>query len=212
MNRVLLLVVVLASAANAQQMPNGTVDVYFQQLSRGGVPEGCSLVFTALTADTAYLKGAQVTMNGTIAIRSLDGKRLMFTGKLGTRTFEQQDSKWLEPHHFYFSSNTGTTAGKSKIAASETVGYKLLIADAREPSIARLMSDISKTGEFIVGFNRREKGQDVYTKVELSKSLTQHANGTAQITTNPNTEKEFDTCVLRLLGDIQTMPRAAPSK
>lgn len=208
----LFFAVLFAATANAQQMPNGTVDVYFQQLSRNGVLDGCSLVFTALTTDTAYLNGAQVTMNGSIAVRDLDGKRLMFTGKLGTRTFEQQDSKWSEPHYFYFATKTGTTAGKSKIAASETTGYKLLIADAMEPSITRLLVDIAKTGGFTVGFNRKENGQDVYVKVDLSKSLKQLANGAAQITVNPNTEKDFDVCIQQLVSDIQTKLRAAPSK
>lgn len=212
MLKVFLLMAVFSAAAHAQPIPNGTIDVYFQQLSRNGVPDGCSLVFTAVASDTAYRNGAQVTMNGSIAVRDVDGKRLMFTGKLGTRTFEESGSQWSAPHYFYFTTKTGTTAGKSKVIAAETAGYKLLIVDATEPPITRLIVEIAKTGSFTVGFNRRENGQDVYSRVDLSKSLKSLPNGSAEITTNTNTQKEFDACFVALVDDMMAKPSAPPGK
>ena len=195
----------------AQPLPMGTIDVYFQQLSKGGVPDGCSLVFTTNVADTAYLKGAQVTMNGSIAVRSLDGKSLSFTGKLGTRTFEQADSKWVEPVYFYFSTKNGTSAGKGKVIAAETQGYKLLIANAFDESVMRLIVDIAHTGNFTVGFNRKTNGQDVYSPVDVSVSLKQESDG-ARIVKNLETKKDFEECFIQLLGDLKAKLNTKPSK
>lgn len=200
--------------ANAQTLPNGTIDVYFQQLSRGGVMEGCSLVFTALTQDTAYLKGAQVTMNGSIAVRTIDGLRLSFTGKLGTRVFDSTISKstWTAPHYFYFTTTNGTTAGKVKVVAGETPGYKLLIGSATDDAISSLVLDIAKTGRFVAGFNRKAGGQDVYSIIDISTSLKQGPDGAAQITTNANTQKDFDGCFVRLISDLRAKLEAPPAK
>lgn len=197
-----LTTVFFATGVNAQQFSNGTVDVYFQQLSRDGVLDGCSLVFTSLVSDTAYSKGAQIVMNGSIAIRNLRKGQLSFTGKLGTKPFLDTTNRWIEPANFYFSSDSGTTAKVAKVIDSETKGYKLLIGDAFNDSIWTLIEDIINTGEFTVGFNRRPGGQDVYTRVTINTASQSNPDGTVQKTQTTVTPLAFNACFGRLVKDI----------
>lgn len=202
--RLVLTIVFFAAGVNAQQVSNGTADVYFQQLSRDGVLDGCSLVFTSLVSDTAYSKGAQIVMNGSIAIRTLGKGQLSFTGKLGTKPFLDTTNNWIEPANFYFSSDSGTTARVAKVIQSDTKGYKLLIGDAFNDKIFALIEDILRTGEFTAGFNRKLGGQDVYTLVEVNTSLRSNPDGTAQRTQSTVTPLAFNACLGRLFQQIKT--------
>ena len=199
---IVLITLMTCGSANSENLPSGTINAYFQQLSRAGVPDGCSLVFVANTSDTAYLKGAQVTMSGSIAVRDMNGTSLTFTGKLGTRAFDLLNSQWVAPHSFYFSSKNGTTAGKVKLSKSETPGYKLSIGSALDDPVAGLVIDIAKTGLFVVGFNRREGGQDVYSAIDISVALKATPGGRV-LTVNESTRKDFDACVTRLISNLK---------
>lgn len=176
------------SSAQSQEIPDGTIDVYFQQLSRGGILEGCSLVFTTSARDTANLKGAQVIMNGSIAIRNLQDARLSFTGKLGIKQVDKSNAKWEAPNHFFFSTANGSTAETAKIIESDTDGYRLLIGDAFDKKIWPILTDLIDRPEFTVGFNRKPDGQDVYSLVNMTLSLKNKADGSIGIINNPQTE------------------------
>jgi hypothetical protein len=186
--------------AFGQALDNGTVDVYFQQISSAGRLEGCSLVFTALEADTAYLRGKQIIMNGSLAVRTLSPSSLFFTGKLGTRPFDQS-TKWQEPEHFYFSTANGSTAGTAKVAASDTKGYRLLIAQMDEP-VMTVIREMVETREFTVGFNRKPGGQDVYTTIKIATSLRKDATGVPQKVFTDETAKSFAGCLSRLADSL----------
>jgi hypothetical protein len=196
-------VMLMAAGVNAQQISNGTVDVYFQQLSSDGVLNGCSLVFTSLVSDTAYSKGAQIVMNGSIAIRIVKKGQISFTGKLGTKPFLDTTNKWIEPANFYFSSDSGTTSEAAKVIDSDTQGYKLLIGNAFEGGILELLKDILRTGEFTVGFNRKPGGQDVYTLVKVNTSLKSNPDGTGEREQSNATPLAFNRCLGRLTEKVQ---------
>jgi hypothetical protein len=186
----------------AQSLDSGTYDVYFQQLSRDGQLDGCSLVFTALANDTAYLRGEQIVMNGSLAIRTLSGEDLAFTGKLGTRQLLASSPKWDAPAHFYFSTRNGSTAGIAKVIESDTEGYRLLIGRATDDGFMRMLKDMAGTGEFTVGFNRKPGGQDVYSSIKMNVALTKDSNGVASRITNDETPRDFFKCMSRLAAKL----------
>lgn len=180
-----------------QDMSDGTVDVYFQQGSSDGMLESCSLVFTSLVRDFATKRGAQIIVNGSIAIRKLGPDRLMFSGKLGTRPFATQQD-WQPPAHFFFATESSSTAGLAKIAASDTPGYKLLLAQMDDEMI-KFLRELSKSGQFTAGFNRKPGGLDVTTPIKLNVSLTKDANGNAARVVNEETRADFFSCLGKLI-------------
>lgn len=206
MKKFALVTILTAISASAQAqgvgLPDGTVDVYFQRLSRDGILDGCSLVFTTLMRDTAYLKGEQIVLNGSIAIRNFKDSQLSFTGKLGTRRVSSPNMTWFAPANFYFSTPNGTTAGTAKIIESETPGYRLLIADAFHEKIMAVVTDIIKEAEFTVGFNRKVGGQDVYSVVKMNVALKQNRDGSAAMVTDSKTAYDFSDCMAKLTTDI----------
>jgi hypothetical protein len=188
--------------ALAQPLEAGTYDVYFEALTREGVLDGCSLVFTALVYDTAYLQGAPVLVNGSFAVRSINGLDLALTGKLGTRQ-AAGSAQWVAPAHFYFaSSNGGTTAGQSQFVEAETPGYKLLIANALLDPTLKILDGMSQTGEFVVAFNRKPGGQDVHVPIRMNVSLRKDQNGNATRTLNKEIGDAFFKCVSDLAGTV----------
>lgn len=198
------MLLLLPICAGAQALDDGTVDVYFQQITRQGELEGCSLVFTALTKDHAYYRGRQVIMNGSLAVRTLSGKELLFTGKLGTRQWLLNGpSAWEPPVHFHFATKNGSTAKHAKVAESDTEGYRLLIGPAAVPEVATLLEEIAETGEFSVGFNRKAGGQDVYSPIKINVSLKRDANGNAMRVTNDRTAADFFECTSRLAKSLR---------
>jgi hypothetical protein len=197
--KLLALLLLLPVVACAQALDDGTVDVYFQQITREGELEGCSLVFTALTRDHAYRRGAQIIMNGSVAVRTLDRTDLVFTGKLGTREWKSGGpGPWEEPTHFHFATKTGSTAKHAKITKSDTTGYRLLIGPALEPEVMAIFKDMAETGEFTVGFNRAPGGQDVYSPIKINVALKRDASGNAVRSENDGTGKDFFDCMTRL--------------
>jgi hypothetical protein len=200
----LALLLPTATLAGAQPLDDGTIDVYFQQISRQGMLEGCSLVFTALARDHAYLRGAQVVMNGSIAVRTLGNNDLLFTGKLGTRRWQGDgpSKEWEAPAHFHFATKNGSTAEHAKITQAETPGYKLLIARATEDGVFTLVKEMTATGEFTVGFNRKPDGQDVYSPIKINVALTRDERGNVIQTRNDETGREFAACLSRLAVDL----------
>jgi hypothetical protein len=198
-----MLLAALPACVAAQPMDQGTYDVYFQQLSAAGKLEGCSLVFTTIVNDTAYLNGAQVILNGSIAYRTFQKpNQLLFTGKLGTKPLLQQSGPWHAPSHFYFSTKSGSTAGRAKIVDADTPGYRLLIADTDEQTI-NMFGDMMNSGELTVGFNRTPAGQDIYSAIKLNVSLKKDAGGNAKTVQSNETPAQFNDCMGRLIAAIK---------
>ena len=194
---VTLALILACLPAFAQDMLDGTVDVYYQPQSADGILNSCMLVFTSLVRDQATLKGAQVIVNGSIAIRKIGAERLMFSGKLGTRPLLAQN-QWQAPAHFFFATANRSTAGLAKIADAETPGYKLLIAPMEDEMI-KFLDEMGRSGEFTVGFNRRIGGQDVRVPVKIAVSLTKDVNGNALKVENEETRVGFYGCLGKLL-------------
>jgi hypothetical protein len=196
------LALALPFSSQAQDFDTGTVDVYFQQVLVAGQLEGCSLVFTALERDNAYLKNEQVILNGSFVVRTMKGG-LYFTGKLGTRPLADPQ-KWAAPEHFYFATTNGTTAGKARIFPADTPGYRLLMASALEEPVSTFLMELMDEQAFLVGFNRKPGGQDVYTRVKLNVSLKRDASGNARQAQNDETPREFAGCMQRLLSSFKS--------
>jgi len=200
--RLLLLLALLPVTVGAQDLLDGTYDVYFQQLSMAGKLEGCSLVFTGLTRDSAYLKGAQVIVNGSLAYRTLDRENtFVFAGKLGTKPLLAPKSPWSAPTHFHFATKSASTAGKGKIMAGES-GYRLLLTHV-DDELTRFLEEMTSSGGFVVGFNRKEGGQDVLAPIRLDVSLTKDSNGNAIQKRNDQTANDFMDCIGRLVDRIR---------
>ena len=204
MKTIVLAAAILCSPALlAQPLESGTYDVYNQDISVEGVLEGCSLVFTAVVTDTAYLDGAQVLLNGSIALRTLGRKALLFSGKLGTRRLLASGlGEWEQPSHFHFFTKTGTTAGHVKILDAETPGYRLLIGPATQGPVFTLVKEMASEGGFSVGFNRKPGGQDVTASIDVAASIKRDASGVAHRVRNNETAISYAGCVSRLVSDL----------
>lgn len=190
--------------ALGQPLENGTWDVENQDITVEGRLEGCSLVFTALTTDYAYLSGQQVVLNGSIALRTLDSKDLLFTAKLGTRQLTASGtSQWERPVHFHIFSKTGSTAGRVKIMDAETPGYRLLRGRATDSEILALIMEMTESAEFGVGFNRKAGGQDVRSQINMNVRLRPDGNGGARRVASNETPVAFATCVFGLIQDLK---------
>lgn len=202
--RKLLFSLALAPAlASGQPLEPGTYDVEFQRLSVAGRLEGCSLVFTALARDTAYLRGELVVVNGSLAIRTLGrANTLAFVGKLGTRQLSEASGKWSAPSHFFFSSKRSSTAEKAKVIESDTPGYRMLVASA-DGELIDLLTDLVSTSEFTVGFNRKPTGQDVLVPIRIDVSIERDSRGQAVRRTNEKTGEEFAECISSLAKSLQ---------
>lgn len=210
MNRTVVALVALSPLlASAQAQDTGTVDVYFQPVRVEGRLEGCSLVFTAMERDNAYLKNEKIVMNGSFVVRTMNRTNLFFTGKLGTRRIGDM-AKWDEPHYFYFATTKGTTAGVAQIHASDTPGYKLLLAPALSQPVTTLLMEIIDEGRFTVGFNRKSGGQDVFTTIKINTSLKRDAAGNASIVENEETLPAFASCISDLMTSVKEQLERSP--
>ncbi|HET8745696.1 MAG TPA: hypothetical protein VFM98_08825 [Ramlibacter sp.] len=199
-----------ASHGLAQVVPDGTYDVYQQEITVEGRLEGCSLVFTTITTDTAYSGGKQILLNGSIALRRSRDRDLVFTGKLGTRKLAATGpGVWEKPAHFHFFGATGTTAGHAQFVDAENEGYRLLLVRATEEDVMHLLVDMIGTAEFSVGFNRKPGGQDVTSKIRMNVSLQRGPNGQMRPVENPQTAVDYARCVSRV---IDSFAQQLPSK
>jgi hypothetical protein len=182
-------------SASAQDLPDGTVDVYFQQVSEGGALRGCSLVFTTVTRDFATLKGAQVILNGSFAFRFEKSGAAVIVGKLGVR--QLTDAAWTAPEHFFFEAEGKSTAPHAKFSKAENEGYKILFTPLKG-EVTDLVGELLKNGSMTIGFNRRPGGMDVLAPIRLNVQLTKDQSGTAIQVTSDETPKAFASCVSRL--------------
>lgn len=182
------------------QMDSGTVDVYFQRQTAEGKLFGCSMVFTSLTNDHMYLRGQQVIVNGSFSVSALRDQSFSFTSKLGTKPFLSAPSVgWAAPNHFYFSTQTKSTAGKSQMLSGSgtTPGYLLAIAPL-DKEIMELFHEMAETGKLTVGFNRSPRGSDVHAEIEISTSLVRDDRGQAVKKKNSQTCMDFFDCIAQL--------------
>lgn len=201
----LVMVALLASPPGFSQrvLDDGTYDVYEEDISAEGHLEGCSLVFTTIATDNAYSGGKKVLLNGSVALRTLGQKDLLFAGKLGTRKIlPGGPGPWESPQHFHFFSKTGSTAGLVKIADAETAGFRLLIGRATDDGIMKLINDMADSSEFSVGFNRKQGGQDVTSHVNMKVGLKRGPNGEMRLVENPQTSLDYASCVSRLIDGL----------
>jgi hypothetical protein len=199
-----IILLVLPLFALAQPVEIGTWDVEHQEITVEGKLEGCSLVFTALTVDHAYLGGKQVVLNGSIALRTLERKDLFFVGKLGTRQWTPSGpGLWERPVHFHFFSKTGSTAGRVQVMDAETPGYRLLLGRATDDRILALITEMADASEFGVGFNRKTGGQDVRAQIKMNVRLRPDNNGGATRVISNETPAAYATCVSRVINDLR---------
>lgn len=199
----MLLVALFPVCAMGQSLDDGTYDVFFQEVTKAGRLEGCSLVFSALARDYVHFNGEQFILNGNVAIQTFKGDDLYFTAKLGLKRLLNQKAGHLPPAEFYVASGGYSTAGKAKFADSDVPGYRLLITDL-DDAVPKMLSAISETGKFRLGFNQKPGGMDLNSTIDVSVSLTRDANGNAQRLVNHETQRDFGDCVARLADAVMS--------
>jgi hypothetical protein len=198
----LIFLAALPVAVGAQSLDGGTYDVYFQEISRQGELVGCSMVFTALIADNVYKRGEQVILNGNIALQTFEGSSLMFTAKLGTKPLMGEGDARESPAYFYIASDgRHSTAGKAKLTDSDVPGYKLLVTSV-DDSITKMLGTIVRTGNFKLGFNRRDGGMDLNATINTTISLDRDAQGNGKRLVNKDTPAAFGGCMRRLATEL----------
>jgi hypothetical protein len=198
---VLLLSGAAAAAADDTKSVFGTHWVKYEPVQVGGTLKGCSVVFTTVTADRAYLNGSWVALNGSIGLRAVqDGPLgLILTLKIGLK--EIQTGKPFErPNFAYLQTANGSTAKAPQTAFDGDPGYKLYTYRPFEPSVAAVLKDLADRPELTIGYNRIKDGIDVLVPLDLTVVDSEYTQ-LQEVIRKRSREvvDQWSTCVTRLL-------------
>lgn len=154
-----------SSILEAARALEGTAYVLPMNQSSAGEVQGCGFEFKAVTFDNAYKRGAPVIINGSFAVSKMNSQLVAFTYKLGTFNMSDDGLKPEAPHYAWI--KFGNTLLKpEKSTAGESVGYKLYLSQFSTGADVILDTVIAQR-EVVIGFNRKEGGLDVVTKLDL---------------------------------------------
>jgi hypothetical protein len=178
--------------------------VKYEPVQIEGSLKGCSVVFTTVTADHAYLNGDWVALNGSIGLRAVkDGPLgLVLTLKIGLK--EVQSGKPFErPHFAYLQTAHGSTANAPQAAVDGDPGYRLYTYRAVEPSVAAVLKDLADKPEISIGYNRRKDGVDILVPLDLTVVDSEYTKSQEVIRKRSReVVDQWANCVSSLLGNV----------
>ena len=165
-----------AGAANAQPDDTiyGTWSVAFQPVQVQGKEQGCSLIYTAVQADHAYLNGRPIAINGNISTHRF-GTQMIFGLKVGIKDLTIPNATFTKPNFAYVQTRTRSTAGLRQEVREGDEGY-LLVAIGLAQAMDLVVEMLSES-KVTIGFNRQPKGLDVLVPVDLSVFDAVEASG-----------------------------------
>jgi hypothetical protein len=201
----LLLLTPAAFAADEDRSVFGTHWVKYEPVQVAGELKGCSLVFTTVTADRAYLNGNWVALNGSIGLRAVQDGPLgvVLTLKLGLKDL-QSGKEFERPFFAYLQTANGSTAKAPQAAVDGDPGYKLFTYRAVEPAVAAVLGDFIKTPGTTIGYNRRKDGVDVLVPLDFTVVDSEITASNEVVRKRSDAVVvEWATCVSKLLAAVK---------
>lgn len=168
--RTLILVAVLhfavPVAAAEDESVFGTHWVQFQPLQVQGEMQGCQVTFLTVAADRAYRDGAQVAVNGSIALRLIN-KTPALTLKVGLKEI-QSNAAFERPQFAYLQTATGSTSKAEQQIIDGDPGYKLFVYRATDAAVVQVLKELLSSRKATIGYNRKVDGIDVLVPLDLT--------------------------------------------
>lgn len=194
-----------ALGADADRSVFGTHWVKYEPVQVAGELKGCSLVFTTVTADRAYLNGNWVALNGSIGLRTVENGPLgvVVTLKLGLKDL-QSNNGFERPFFAYLQTAKGSTAKAPQAAVDGDLGYKLFTYRAVEPAVAAVLGDFVEASGVTIGYNRRKDGVDVLVPLDFTVVDSEITASNEVIRKRSDAVvTEWATCVSKLLAAVR---------
>jgi hypothetical protein len=201
----LLIVTSSVFGADEERSVFGTHWVKYEPVQVAGELKGCSIVFTTVTADRAYLSGNWVALNGSIGLRAVQDGPLgvLLTFKLGLKDL-QSDNGFERPFFAYLQTAKGSTAKAPQVTVDGDPGYKLFTYRVVEPAVAALLGDFIETPGVTIGYNRRMDGIDVMVPLDFTVVDSEITPSNEVIRKRSDAViTEWATCVSKLLAAVK---------
>jgi len=153
----------------------GTHSVVFQPVQVGGELQGCTLVYRAVQADSAYLGGKPVVIVGNIGIGQF-GAVLGLTLKVGVKELVG-DHPFVRPNFAYLQTKSHSTAKAKQQTRDGADGFSLFIYSLYDSSVMALYGEMMDLGKVTVAFNRKKNGIDVLVPVDFDVIDAEYPGG-----------------------------------
>jgi len=143
----------------------GTHSVVFQPVQVGGEVQGCTLVYRAAQADSAYLGGKPVVIVGNIGIAQF-GTGLWLTLKVGVKELVG-DHPFVRPNFAYLQTKSHSTAKAKQQTRDGADGFSLFVYSLYDSSVMALYGEMMDLRKVTIAFNRKKNGMDVLVPVDF---------------------------------------------
>lgn len=181
----------------------GTYGVSFQPSQVGGELKGCTLVYRAVQADHAYLRGKPVVIVGNIGVQQFGGS-LLLTLKIGVKDLTgNQDI--VRPNFAYLQTKTKSTAKVKQVGSDGDEGYRLFAYSLYDSSVLELFKEMTDSRKVTIGFNRKRDGMDVLVPVDLDVIDAEYPGGDRVVRKRSNaTLEKFLDCFSTLVEQAKS--------
>lgn len=180
----------------------GTHSVVFQPVQVGGELQGCTLVYRAVQADSAYLGGKPVVIVGNIGVGQF-GAVLALTMKVGVKELVG-DHPFVRPNFAYLQTKSHSTAKAKQQTRDGDEGFSLFIYSLYDSSVMDLFTEMMDSRKVTVVFNRRKNGIDVLVPVDLDVIDAEYPGGDSVVRKrSKETVLNFSDCFLTLVNQAE---------
>ena len=176
----------------------GTHSVAFQPVQVGGELIGCTLVYKAVQADSAYLRGNLIVIVGNIAINQF-GADIGLSLKVGVKELVG-DHPIVRPNFAYLQTKSHSTAKTKQQTMDGNDGFSLFVYSLYDSSVIALLGEMMDLGKVTVAFNRNKTGIDVLVPVDFDVIDAEYPGGGKVVRKrSSDTMANFATCSSTLM-------------
>lgn len=180
----------------------GTHSVVFQPVQVGGELQGCTLVYKAVQADSAYLGGKSVVIVGNIGVYQF-GAALTLSMKVGVKELVGNHS-FVRPYFAYLQTKSHSTAKAKQQSRGGDEGFSLFVYSLYDSSVMDLLMEMMDTKKVTVVFNRKKNGMDVLVPVDLDVINAEYPGGDSVVRKrSKETLANFSDCFLTLTNQVE---------
>lgn len=152
-----------STAAEAQDLPN---EAEVNSITKGGVPEGCSVQYTTMTRDHVYKSGAVVGISGSLAWLLHPKMGLGLSLKLIAADLALETPNSLRPfkvEHGFVTVNGNVLQVEQRYSCDQATGFCGAVGLDKAIEVSTAYANGNETVSF--GFNRTPNGLDVVAPV-----------------------------------------------
>ncbi len=191
-----------SSVANVQEDIVGAHSVGFQPIQNGGELQGCSLVYTAVQYDRAYLDGRPIVIIGNITLKQI-GANLFLALKIGVKNLVGNNT--IErPNFAYLQTTSHSTAKVEQQAMDGEEGFRLYGYSLFDSSVMGLYGEILDSGKVTIAFNRNKGGMDVLVPIDFEVIDSAYQGGDKVVRRrSKETMNNFVNCASTLTNQVQ---------